>query len=174
MSAILRFVSSSAGIDLNTNGGCYKNGSEYDTVKKVEVEVAYWKLREELCRIPTCRILAKEARVGRTFARKVIKEIGDGGGIVPVDQLKEERWERKEKGVGCICITLVEQQHLLQLRADEPCRSNDSYVHNLLIFSGNVVSSSFISSLQKKPAPSPATSANSPPFPSISIALRIS
>ena len=95
MSAILRFVSSSAGIELNTNGGCYKNGSEYDTTTKVEVEVAYWSLREELGKIPTRRVLAKEARVGRTFVRKVIKEIGDGGGIVPVDQLKEDRWERK-------------------------------------------------------------------------------
>ena len=112
----------------------------------MEVEVAYWRLREELVRIPTCCVLAKEARVGRTFTRKVIKEIGDGGGIVPVDQLKEERWERKKKSVGCICITLVEQQHLLQLRADEPCRSNDSYVHNLLIFSGNVVFSCFVGS----------------------------
>ena len=81
--------------------------------KKVEGEIVYWRLREELGKVPTCRIRAKEARVGRTFARKVIKEIGDSGGIVPVVRLKEERWERKEKGVGCICITLVEQQHLL-------------------------------------------------------------
>ena len=151
MSAILRFVSSSTGIDLNTNGGCYKNGSEYDTTTKVEV--AYWRLRKELGKIPTCLVLAKEARVGRTFTRKVIKEIGDDGGIIPVDRLNEERWERKEKGVECICITLVEQQHLLQLRADDLCRSNDSYVHNLLIFSGNVVPSSFISSFFKKFGP---------------------
>lgn len=32
------------------------------------------------------------------FAGKIIDEIMDTGGIVPVENLKEERWERKEKG----------------------------------------------------------------------------
>lgn len=114
------------------------------------MKVAYCRLNDELGKTPTFRMLAKEARVGRTLARKLIKELGNNGVIVPASQLKEEWWERKENGDGCICITLVEQQHLLQLQADKPCRSNYSYVHCLLIFSGNVVTSSVISSFFKK------------------------
>ena len=38
--------------------------------------------------------------VGKTFARKIIDEITETGGIVPVEHLKEERWERREKGEG--------------------------------------------------------------------------
>ena len=121
MSAILRFVSSSAGIDLNTNGGCYKNGSEYDTIKKVEVEVAYWRLREELGRIPTCRVLAKEARVGRTFARKVIKDYFQTQPPSPpmtykpsnVKQVKSHRVMRQLVFMRVVVVVMIFHRRLL-------------------------------------------------------------
>ena len=88
--------------------------------------------------------------MGKTFENKVMKEVGETGGNITVNRLKEERWEGKEKGVGCICLTLLEQQYILQLRAAEPTRSNDSYISAIFLYSGNVVSSSFISSFFAK------------------------
>ena len=57
------------------------------------------------------------------------------------------------EGVGCLCITLEVQGFLLELRTEEPTRSNDSYIAKLLLFSGNIVSSSFISEFFKKVGP---------------------
>ena len=56
-------------------------------------------------------------------------------------------------GVGVHCLSLVEQKFILDLRTEDPTRSNDSYVAQLLLFSGNIVSSSFISSFFKKIGP---------------------
>ena len=69
--------------------------------------------------------------MGKTFVGKIIDEIRDTGGLVPVEDLKEERWERKEKGVGCICISLMEQQFLLNLCREDPTRSNNPYISSL-------------------------------------------
>ena len=79
------------------------------------------------------------------FAGKIIDEIMDTGGIVPVKNLKEDRWERKEKGVGVNCLTLVEQQFLLDLPCQDPTRTNESYISSIFHCTGNIVSSSFIS-----------------------------
>ena len=70
------------------------------------MEVVYWRLFVELKKAPSKRVLAKEAWVGPTFAQKVIAEIKRSGGIIPVEQLKVERWRKKDKRVGCLCITL--------------------------------------------------------------------
>lgn len=98
----------------------------------------------------TYRVFADEARVGRAFAHYVMNEIKETGCcIVLMDHLKEEWWEKKEKGAGCVCLTLLEQQHLLQLRADEPTRINKSYIKSLLFYSGNNISSYVKSSFFK-------------------------
>ena len=115
--------------------------------------MVYWRLFVELKKAPSKRVLAKEAWVGPTFAQKVIAEIKRSGGIIPVEQLKVERWRKKDKRVGCLCITLDEQAHLLQLRRDEPTRGNDSYIAALFLVSGTIVSSSFISSFFRKVGP---------------------
>ena len=141
------------GINMNANGGHYINGQEYSTLKKVEVEAVYWNLFVELGKAPSKRVLAREARVGSTFAQKVLVEIKKSGGIIPVEQLKETQWRKRDKRVGCICITLDEQAHLLQLRRDEPTRGNDSYIAALFLTSGTMVSSSFISLFFKKVGP---------------------
>ena len=102
---------------------------------------------------PSERKLAEEAGVGKTFARKIIDEIKETGGIVPVEDLKEERWERKEKGVGCICLTLFEQQLLLDLRKEDPTRANEYYIASIYQTTGNIISSAFITSFFKKVGP---------------------
>ena len=104
---------------MNANGGCYQNGTKYSTQKKVEVELVYWRLKVDSGgKIPSQRLLAQEARVGKTYASKIIAEVERSGGIVPIEKLKEERWETKEKSVGCLCISLQEQVFLLQLRTE--------------------------------------------------------
>ena len=140
-----RLVAASAGLDCNQNGVFFVNGKEYGTGKKAEVEMVYWRMMGENGEAPSCRRLAKEAGVGRTYAHKIIKEVKERGGIAPVEELKVERMDKQKMGVGVHCLSLVEQQYLLQLRVEEPTRSNDSYVAQLHLFSGNIVSSSFIS-----------------------------
>ena len=141
------------GVNQNAYGGHHINGKEYSTLKKVQVEVVYWRLFVELKKAPSKRVLAKGARVGPTFAQKVIAEIKRSGCIIPVEQLKVERWKKKDKRVGCLCITLDEQAHLLQLRRDEPTRGNNSHIAALFLASGTIVSSSFISSFFRKVGP---------------------
>ena len=147
-------IVTAAGLDQNCNGGVFSCGKEYKTEKKVEVEMVYWRLKANSGGSdPSQRQLAKEAKVGKTFAAKVLKEIKETGGIISVEDLKEERWERKQKGVGCICISLMEQQFLLDLRREDPTRTNTSYISSLHQLTGNIVSSSFISSFFKKVGP---------------------
>ena len=145
-----RLVAASAGLDCNQNGGFFTNGKEYGTEKKDAVEVVYWRVVVEDGEAPSCRELAREAGVGRTFAHKIIKEVKERGGIAPVEELKVERMDNKKMGVGVHCLSLVEQRFILDLRTEDPTRSNDSYVAQLLHFSGNIVSSSFISTFFKK------------------------
>ena len=143
-------VAVAAGVQQNTNGGAFVNGKEYGTEKKVEVEMVFWRMKVASGKNPSQRKLAEEAGVGKTFAAKIIDEIEETGGIVPVEDLEEERWERKEKGVGCICLTLFEQQMLLDLRREDPTRSNESYCSSIFHSTGNIISSSFISMFFKK------------------------
>ena len=103
------------GIETNSNGGLFTNGKEYPTLKKVEIEVVYWRLFVALGKSPSERRLACEAKVGKTYARKLINEVKNGGGIIPVERLKEERVERRDNRVGCLCITLQEKSYLLQI-----------------------------------------------------------
>ena len=102
MSQVLFNIALTAGLNVNTNGGMYRNGKEYVTEKKAEVAFAYFRLKGALGKVPSDRILAKEAHVGKSFAAKVKKEIADGGAIVTVEDLKSERHDRRKKGVGCI------------------------------------------------------------------------
>lgn len=57
---------------------------------------------------------------GKIFANKVMEKVGETGRIIAVKILKEERWEAKEKELGCIQITLLDQQYILQLRVADP------------------------------------------------------
>ena len=40
--------------------------------------------------------------MGKTFAGKIIAEVRETGGIVPVEDLKLVRWGRKDHRVGCL------------------------------------------------------------------------
>ena len=105
----LRSIALTASLDVNSNNGVYRNGREYPTEKKVETALVYWRLRGELGKPPSDRRLAMEARVGKTFAAKIKMEIADGGTIWTVEDLKEERWSLRVKGVGSIYLTIFEQ-----------------------------------------------------------------
>ena len=88
----------------------------------------YWRLKVELGKAPSVRNLGIEARVGKSYAAKISNEIKSRGRIAPVEDLRVERDGRRNERVNCQCISLCEQDFLLQLRVDEPTRDNDSYV----------------------------------------------
>ena len=82
--------------------------------------------------------------------QKIIIYIKRSSGIIPVGQLKEEQWRKKDKRVECLCITLNEQAHLIQLQRVEPMRSNDSYIAALFLTTRKIISLLFISFFYKK------------------------
>lgn len=53
-------------------------------------------------------MLAEEVGLSIYFAKKVLGEVRKNGRIIPVEDLREERWHRREKGVGCWILTLTE------------------------------------------------------------------
>ena len=76
----------------------------------MESELVYWCLGDELGgKPPSYNQLARDAKVGRTFAEKVVVDINTNGGIVLVERLTEECWEEKEKQVRRLCIALQDR-----------------------------------------------------------------
>ena len=135
-----------AGFDRNGHGRLYSRGAEYSTAQKLEFEELYWQMvTSGGGKHPSVRIFARECRVGRTFANKLIREIKDSGTVMAVEDLKEKRRERRATGVGSNSLTRLDEEVLLHLREINPARSNNSYVSSLFHLTGTVISSSFIS-----------------------------
>ena len=93
----------------NTYKGHFSNGREHCVLKKVEVKWVYWRFFVELGKAPSKWVSVKEAQVVPSFVEKITTETKRSGGIIPVDKLKEERWRKKDKRVGCLWITNDEQ-----------------------------------------------------------------
>ena len=116
-----------SGLERNAHGRLYRRGSEYSTAQKADLEDRFWEIAAKNDgRHPGQREFARECGVSQTYARKIIGEIYSNGEVKTVEDLKEERWERKEKGVGCLCLTSTDVGVLLQLRHLNPARSNKS------------------------------------------------
>ena len=76
-----------AGLDRNGHGRLYRRGAEYNTAQKLEFEELYWQMvTSGGGKHPSVRIFARECRVGRTFANKLIREIKDSGTVLAVDK----------------------------------------------------------------------------------------
>ena len=122
--------------------------------KKRLCEALFWDLKALSGGLdPSQRALARHAKVSAKFAKKIIREIKRNGAIVPITDIKEERWEKKNKGVGCFCLSGVDINILLQLRDEDSTRSNASYVNRLLLSTGTTVSESFISTFFQRIGP---------------------
>ena len=149
-----RSIHSDSGLERNAHGRFYRRGSEYTTFHKLEAEELYWSIvTRDRGRHPGQREFARECRVSQTYARKVIAEIKIRGMVRSVEDLKEERWDQRNKGVGCRCLTNTDVGVLLQLRHLNPARSSISYVRHLRHLTGTLVSTSFISQFFKKIGP---------------------
>lgn len=59
----------------------------------------------------------------------------------------------EREGVGVHCLTLFEQQFLLDLSREDPTRTNQSYITSIYQTTGNIISSSFISTFFAKVGP---------------------
>ena len=69
-----------------------------------------------------------------------MEEIEEEGSIKSVEDLTEEHWEQKEKGVGSQCLTMIDIQVLLHLCHTNPERLKNSYVVNLFCLTRTIVS----------------------------------
>ena len=135
----------------NNNGRWYVNGKERDTSSKKEYEDIYFVLKGSDSFL--IRKFAQAANISAGYAQKIKKEIEKNGNIVPVEVLKEQRSEEKDKGVGVFALTDVDKCVLLQLRAKNSCQTNKSYVRCLHHLTGTIVSCSFISTFFKHIGP---------------------
>ena len=142
-------------IERNQYGGWYVNGKEFSTEKKVECEETYRRLCAQNGRPPSIRAFAKEAKVSRKFAKKMMEEIKSNGHVVSVESLKKKRHEENPhlRGVGAQKLSPHEKQILIDLRHDDPSRSNIGYVAMLHQISGTKVSTSFVTNFFKEIGP---------------------
>ena len=67
----------------NKNGGFYECGRFYNLAKKRQVARAFLELQEELSPLePTIRKVAKKAKVGWDYAKKVVMELAVHSGFI--------------------------------------------------------------------------------------------
>lgn len=138
-----------AWLPTNENGRFYTPGRQYDLAKKLEVFQVYCTLvQEDFPERPSVRVVAKQARVGPTFAHNIIKEIDRYGGVIdPLDLKEHQRNERlgRTEGVGCRSLSPVHETYLLSLHAENPARPLNNYAMMLYQAYGIEVSISVIS-----------------------------
>ena len=154
-------------IERNQYGGWYVNGKEFSTEKKVECEETYRRLCAQNGRPPSIRAFAKEAKVSRKFAKKMMEEIKSNGHVVSVESLKKKRHEENPhlRGAGAQKLSPHEKQILIDLRHDDPSRSNIGYVAMLHQITGTKVSKSFITNFFKEIGPCKAKLRKVPMIP---------
>ena len=115
-----------AWLPTNENGGFYTPGRQYDLAKKLEVFQVYCNLVEEdFPERPSVRVVAKQARVGPTFAHQIIKEIDRYGGVLdPMDLKEHQKNERlgRTEGVGCRTLTPVHETFAIHERREDGVR----------------------------------------------------
>jgi hypothetical protein len=142
-------------IERNQYGGWYVNGKEFSTEKKVECEETHRRPCAQNGRPPSIRAFAKEAKVSRKFAKKMMEEIKSNGHVVSVESLKKKRHEENPhlRGAGAQKLSPHEKQILIDLRHDDPSRSNIGYVAMLHQITGTKVSKSFITNFFKEIGP---------------------
>ena len=100
----------------NQNGGYYAPGKTHGLAKKLEVFDTYCTLVDaNYPTKPSTRQLAKEARVGQTFALKIIQEVDEYGGVLDPADIKAAKKLGKRTGIGCNTLTPTHEAFLLSL-----------------------------------------------------------
>jgi len=123
---------------LNENKGVYQNGKAYGIQKRLEVAHTYLRLKDQAGEnIVSMRQLAKETKVGRTFAIKIVNEI-DANGVAGLQRPNK----KKSFGVRIKALSCEDEVFLLNLRKNNARRSLQSYKNLLQIHCGTIVSKS--------------------------------
>lgn len=129
-----------AGYSVNVHGGNFRNGIARPLEDKIRVAQVYADMMERDS-TTSVNAVAKEAKVSRKFATKVIGEIHAGCLIDPRTVVKQPPARR---GAGAKTISDEDGLILLALRAENNRRTLASYSLGLYNATGNYVSKSVI------------------------------
>jgi transposase len=127
---------------INANGGFYHPGRMYDLRTKLEVGQVYVSLfAENYPTRPSIRAVAKEAKVERTYASKVVEEFVLTGTLIDPETIKQERLDER---VPTFHLSVEEEIFLLSLHTENPARPNFYYAQGLRDYYGTTVTPQFI------------------------------
>ena len=132
------------GISVNLNGGYYQVGKSYLIDRKLRVAAAYLDAQENVDGPrPSIAQVGRECGVGWHYVEKVEEEILCLGEVVPPDDIDCDR----ARPVGPSSISMDEDDSfvLYGLYQKDPQRSLKSYVNNLFMYTGTIVSTSTVS-----------------------------
>lgn len=132
----------------NENGGIFQSGAHYGITTKEKVRLAYVTLcAQRYPLLPSSRVVAARAQVGRSYAFKVMKEM-DAGAVIYDPKTLRQHWKQEAKADGGVGSRMLETEHeifLLSLRCENGARPNSEYVRELYLSYGIIVSITFIS-----------------------------
>ena len=140
---------SSQNIKVNENGGVYRHGKTFPLEKRVEVGLRYHEMVQRGTKV-TARLLAKEARIGRTLANQIIKEMVLKGGVEHPTTTADRQIQR---GVGIKKLTTQDEYVLLCVYYDNPKALLRTYQERLRRDTGTVVSPATLSRWFRKRFP---------------------
>ena len=131
----------------NSNGGYYHQGDSYPLWKKTEiVELFFDMWTETFPTRPSYNAVAKAAKVSHPTVKKFIEEVEEKGYISDPSEervIKQNVGEKKKDAMDL--ISAEEEMFLLALHAEEPTRTNTSYIGLLEQNFGTKISSKALS-----------------------------
>lgn len=136
----------SHGYMLNRHGGIYEPGKTLNITRKLEVVGIFAELRAKNGKDPSIQSVAKIAKVDWSTAKSILEELEEHGRIL----LPHERIKFRFRGVGILSLDEQDELCLLNLRFENPARTNQSYVNELFRRTGTVVSATLVSVWFKK------------------------
>ena len=139
------------GLCINENSGYYYHGHYYDWEKKNSVVLVYRELLEQNPngQPPTVRQVAVKAKVGKTYASKVIRELHAFDTILDLQLLHEIHRDNNSHMIGGI-LEPAEEALLLDLLERNATRSLGDYVGWLQLYTGKRISITMLSNWFKR------------------------
>lgn len=139
-SSIISDSLTAAGFKFNTHGGAYRSGKSKSLEDKATVARLYLSMKEKNDGKTSIRQLAKEAKISRPFAQKVITEVENGKLIDPKSQIHK----KGPRGIGVKSFTERDIQLLRSMHAENSNRTHEEYRKALLDATGTQVSTATI------------------------------
>jgi transposase len=127
----------------NQSGGWYQKGRVFTMPKRLEIGYTYLQLCKDVFpQRPTHQDLATQARISKSYARKLIIELENTGSLSDPEATNSEKRRDKENE---FYLDPSEELFLLALRSEKPGRPNHEYCTELAKYYGTSISTSFIS-----------------------------